>query len=164
MENVLGVLIPFGGMAMVAWIVYTIVEGLRRWYQQRTLSQFQTKLLDKIGSVGELGAFMNSEAGARFLKSLAIENSPGAGPHMRILRALQRGTVLLALGVGLFLYGAMHAALPRDGRDAVDLMATIFLTVGLGLLASAAISYRLSRRMGLISGSSETAHEPLPTA
>ena len=158
-------LIPLGGMAMVAWIVYTLVEGVRRWHQQRTLGQSQVKLLDKIGSVDELGAFLNTEGGTRFLKSLALEGaSQGGGPQLRILRAVQGGAVLLTLGVGLFLYGALHASLSASSRNAVDLTATIFLTIGLGLLVSAGISYRLSRRMGLIIGSSDTTHERLPTA
>jgi hypothetical protein len=157
------VLIALGGFAMTSWIVYTIVDGIRRWHQQRALSQFQGKLLDKIGSIGELGAFMNSEGGNQFLKSLAIESAPGIGPHARLFRAVQGGCVLVALGTGLFLYGGTHPSLSLDGRYAVDLMATISLTIGIGLLASAAISYRLSLRLGSMNGSSEAARERLPT-
>jgi hypothetical protein len=163
MSDFLGILIPFGGMALVAWIVFTVVDGLRRWHQQRTVGQFQAKLLDKIGSVDELGAFMNSEGGMRFLKSIAVDSGQAGGPHLSILRAVQRGTVLVSLSLGLFLYGDTHASLTPDARAAADLMATIFLTVGVGLLVSAFISYRLSRRMGLINGSNRAAHEPSPT-
>ena len=59
---------------MVSWVVYTIVNGLRMWHQQRMLGQFQTKLLERIGSVNELGAFLNTEAGSRFLKELTTVN------------------------------------------------------------------------------------------
>ena len=164
MKDLTELLVPIGAFAMLSWVVYTVVEGVRRWHQQRTLGQSQVKLLDKIGSVDELGAFLNTEGGTRFLTSLALEgSSQGGGPQLRILRAVQAGAVLLTLGVGLFLYGAVHASLSADSRNAVDLTATMSLTVGVGLLVSAVISYRLSRQMGLINGPSETTHERLPT-
>ena len=66
MRALTGLLIPLGAFVMVSWIVYTIVNGLRMWHQQRMLGQFQTKLLERIGSVNELGAFLNTEAGVAF--------------------------------------------------------------------------------------------------
>src|ERR1700741_2073483 len=98
------ILIPIAGMVMTAFVVYTIVEGIRRWHQQRVLNQFQIKLLDRIGSGTDLAAFLNTEAGARFLKGLTTL-SETAGPHVRILRAIQSGAVLATLGLGLYLYG-----------------------------------------------------------
>ena len=104
MSDVVANLIPFGAFAMAGWLVYTLVEGLRRWHQQKAIGQFQTKLLDKIESVDQLGAFMNSEGGARFLKSIAADSSPPGAPHLRILRAVQGGTVLVALGSFPYLF------------------------------------------------------------
>ena len=68
---------------------------------------------------------------------------------MRILRALQAGLVLLALGVGLFVYIAARA-LPIEGEDAVAMIATVASALGVGLLLAACVSYRMSRRMGLL--------------
>jgi hypothetical protein len=152
---------------MVSWIVYTIVEGIRRWHLQRTLGQFQVKLLDKIGSVSELGAFLNTEAGARFLKGLTSE---AAGPHVRILSAVQSGLVLAALGLGLCLYGwfgrppGAPGAISDDSANVLNAVATILFSLGVGFLASAYVSYRMSKRMGLLAEGNR--HEPgvLPTA
>jgi hypothetical protein len=138
-----------------AYIAYVILAGIRSRQQTRLTSEFQQKLLDRIGSAQELGAFLSSAGGARMLASLSPMRAAG-GPHTRILRALQAGVVLLALGAGLFLYIAMRA-LSMDTEDGVAMVATIATALGVGLLAAAAASYRLSQRMGLLNGRSENA-------
>ena len=50
------ILVPWGAFLMISWVVFVTANGLRRWHQQRMLNQFQTKLLDRIGSVNELSA------------------------------------------------------------------------------------------------------------
>lgn len=145
----LGDLIPFGAFAMVSWVVYVIVvTGFQAWYQRRTQSQFQSKMLDKIGSVTELGAFLNTEAGTRFLQGLSSEV---ASPHLRILRAVQSGAVLSTLGIALYLYGWVTPTLQGEATNVINALATIFLGLGVGFLTSAALSYRLSKQMGLLS-------------
>jgi len=121
---------------MVSWLVYTIVDGLRRWHQQRTLSQFQAKRLDRIGSVNELGAFLNTDARTRFLKRLTTVNE-AAGPELRILRAIQSGAVMTTLGIGLYLYGWMTPTVPAGVTNAINAVATI---AG-GLVAAGVLLY-----------------------
>jgi hypothetical protein len=157
------ILISWGAFLMVSWLVYTIVEAIRRWHLQRTLGQFQAKLLDRIGSVNDLAAFLNTEAGARFLKGLTTVNE-AAGPHLRILRAVQSGAVLTTLGIGLYLYGWMTPTIPGGATNAINAVATILFGLGVGFLVSAALSYRLSERMGLLAGDERPRNEPsLPT-
>jgi len=157
------ILIPLGGMVMSAFVVYTIVEGLRRWHQQRVLNQFQTKLLDRIGSVSELGAFLNTDAGTRFLKGLTTI-SQTAAPQVRILRASQSGAVLATLGLGLYLYGWLTPTIRGEVTNGINAIATILFCIGVGFLASAALSYRLSKQMGLLSPDDQHRHEPaVPT-
>ena len=155
-----GILVPLGAFCMVGWLVYTIVNGLRRWHQQRMVGQFQTKLLDRIGSVNELGAFLNTEAGARFLKGLTTANEAEVGPHARILRAVQTGAVLATLGTGLYLYGWMTPGVSGDFTNSINAVATIFFCVGVGFLAAAALSYRLSKQMGLLPTDPHQRNEP----
>jgi hypothetical protein len=150
MKDAVWVLVPLGAFAMVSWIIYTIVNGIRRSHQQRMLSQFQTKLLDRIGSVSEFSTFLNTEAGTRFLKGLTTVNEAAAAPHGRILSAVQSGAVLATLGMGLYLYGWLTPAVPGDVVNGINAVATIFFAIGVGLLASAALSYRLSKQMHLL--------------
>ena len=155
-----GILVPLGAFCMVGWIVYTVVTGLRRWHQQRVLGQFQAKLLDRIGSVNELGAFLNTETGARFLKGLTTANESEVGPQARILRAVQTGAVLATLGTGLYLYGWMTPGVSGDVTNSINAIATIFFGIGVGFLGSAALSYRLSKQMGLLTTDPHQRHEP----
>lgn len=145
---------------VTGWVVYVIVDGFRRRQQLRLATEFHAKLLDRIGSAKEFGEFLNTSGGAKFLDSLAIERE--GGPHIRILRALQAGLVLVALGVGLFLligsatltFG-VPAEFERDAEDGLAVLATITTSIGTGLLLSAAASFGLSKRLGLINGESE---------
>ena len=73
------------------------------------------------------------------------------GLHVRILRAVQSGLVLLAFGVGLFLF-ANARDLPGRADDGVVLFGTVATSIGIGLLLSASASYGLSKRMGLVDG------------
>jgi hypothetical protein len=157
------ILVPWGAFLMISWVVFVTANGLRRWHQQRMLNQFQTKLLDRIGSVNELGAFLNTDAGARFLKGLTTVGE-AAGPHVRILRAVQSGAVLATLGFGLYLYGWLTPTLRAGTVNSINAIATILFGLGVGLLASAWLAYRLSQRMGLLATSQDARHEPaLPT-
>jgi hypothetical protein len=60
-------------------------------------TEFHSKMLDRIGSASEFGEFFGSEAGERFLESLASEKG---APQTRILAALQWGVTLLTPDVG----------------------------------------------------------------
>jgi hypothetical protein len=157
------ILISWGAFLMVSWLAYTVVNGLRRWHQQRVLREFQSKLLDRIGTVNELGAFLNTDAGARFLKGLTTF-SESARPPIRILRAVQSGAVLATLGTGLYLYGWFTPTIPGQLTNAVNAVATILFGLGVGFLASAALSYRLSKHMGLFSADEQSHRDAaLPT-
>jgi hypothetical protein len=146
------ILVPIVAMTVAfgttAYIAYLIVEAIRSRQRTRLTSEFQAKLLDRVGSAQELGAFLNSEGGARMLATLSPTRLEG-GPHHRILRALQAGLVLLALGLGLFLYIGVRA-LPAEGEDVIAMIATVSCAVGVGLLMAAGASYRIARRMGLL--------------
>jgi hypothetical protein len=148
--------------ACIGYIAYVVLEAMRSRQRAQLTSEFQQKLLDRVGSMQELGALLNSEGGARLLSSLSPRLN--GGPHQRILRALQAGLVLLVLGIVLFVY-TFSRALPIEGEDALAMFATVSTALGIGLLLAAGASYRLSRRMGLLNQSErrETA-DRLPSA
>lgn len=158
----LWILIPISAFVAVAWVIHVIVDGFRRRQQIRLATEFHGKLLDRIGSAKEFGEFLNTSGGGRFLESLTLERE-GGGAHVRILRAVQAGFVFLSLGLGLFIllgsanltFGEFNVAAPPDfyrpnPEDGLAVFATLSTSIGVGLLVSAAASYLMSRRMGLL--------------
>ena len=152
-ETLVSIVALISVFGSTAYIAYVVLEAIRSRQRTRLTSEFQQKLLDRISSAQELGTFLSSEGGARILASLSPART-AAAPHTRILRAVQAGLVLLALGGGLFLY-ILARALPVEGEDGVAMLATVTAAVGIGLLTAAAASYRLSERMGLLNRRSE---------
>lgn len=132
---------------LIGFIVYVIVEGMRRRSQARMVTEFHSKLLDRIGSAHEFAEFFASDAGKRFLDTLS--NSEPGTPQMRILRSVQLGLVLLALGIGLFVLTDQRT-FSIEAADGLVVTATVTAAIGAGLLLSTMITYLLSWRMGLL--------------
>ena len=132
---------------MVGFIVYTVVDGYRRRQQMRVFTEFHSKLLERLGSATEFADFFTSEAGSRFLDSLS--SSEGGAPQLRILRSMQTGFVLLAVGIGFFIL-LDERTFSIEAVDGLMVMATAATAVGAALLVSTGMSYLLSKRMGLI--------------
>ena len=152
MEFLIPIFIVGFVMALCGWIAYVILEIVRTRHRIRATSELQAKLIDRLGAQ-DIGIFLTSDNGGRLLRALS-EQPASEAAHVRILRALQSGIVLIALGGGLFAYLALRT-LPLEGEDAVAFFATLTTAVGLGLLAAAAASYRMSNRMGLLNKRTE---------
>jgi len=135
--------------------VYTIAEVFRRRSQTRMVTEFHTRLLDRIGSAKEYGEFFASDAGKRFMDSLSTTDA--GSPQLRILRSIQTGLVLLALGIGLFVLTAQRT-FSIEGQDGLVVTATVTTAIGAGLVVSTLVTYLLSWRMGLLTqrGSNDT--------
>src|SRR5688500_3405691 len=94
-------LMGFAGLILTAWVIYIIVDGIRRRQQLRANAEFQARLVDRIGSAREFGEFLASEPGAQFLATLrSNEGSPAA----RILGSVRAGVVALFIGAALFIF------------------------------------------------------------
>jgi hypothetical protein len=137
----------------VIWSVKYMVEH-RRWLRAtRIQSDAHNKLLERFSSGPELAAYMESPAGAKFLQAapLVLESSnrrsPGA-PFSRILWSAQAGVVLMAAGIGFLLIQRRMAY--DEVAQMFSAWGTLSIAVGVGFLISAAMSYVLSTRMGLL--------------
>ncbi|PYV87558.1 MAG: hypothetical protein DMG05_17425 [Acidobacteria bacterium] len=137
--------------AMVGWIFWIGFDSHRRRITAKARSELQTKLLDRIGSGRELVEFSESEGGQRFIESLTMEgNGKGVargGPIERILSSIQKGVTLTLFGLGFLFLGWKY----RFDGDVFNVIGVIGLSLGIGFLVSAGISYRLSKSLGLIS-------------
>ena len=134
---------------MVGFIVYTIADSFRRRSQAKMVTEFHSKLLEKLGSASDFASFFASEAGRRFLETLSTAET--GTPQMRILRSLQTGLVLMALGIGLFILTDQRNFSIEAG-DGLTVTATVTTAIGIGLMVSTVLSYLLSRQMGLLTG------------
>ncbi|MBM3752076.1 MAG: hypothetical protein FJW21_13015 [Acidimicrobiia bacterium] len=155
-RNTFSDLFAFAGFVLFAftlsWIIKYIVDH-RRWLRTtRTQSEVHAKLLERMTSSEDLRAYMDSEAGQRFLQAspLALESanqqSVGA-PFSRILWSAQVGVVMVALGVG-FLF--VKRGLEPEVQQLVGSWGTLAIALGVGFAISAAASYVISSKLGLL--------------
>jgi hypothetical protein len=125
----------------------------RRWLRTtKTQSEVHTKLLERMTSSEDLKAYMESDAGQRFLQAspLAMEaaNQQTVGaPFSRILWSVQVGVVMIALGIG-FLF--VRRGLESEVQQMIGAWGTLAIALGVGFAISAAASYVISSRLGLL--------------
>jgi hypothetical protein len=110
-----------------------------------------SKLLDRFTSNEDLLAYMQTDAGRRFLEAapLRLPDEPRslAAPFSRILWSMQVGIVLLLTGIG-FLY--VSSTFIDEPAELFRVLGVVALALGGGFLVSAAAAYLLSRRLGLL--------------
>ena len=132
-----------GFFALIAWIVFVIVDGRRRREQLKATSEFNAKILEKMGSTAEFGAFLETDGGKRFMKSLTIE---GPSAKTRMLGSTQTGIVCTAIGLAMLILGGIFYYL----RDGLWVIGGIVTACGIGFIVSTLASYRLSKALGLL--------------
>jgi hypothetical protein len=137
-----------GFFALIAWIVFVFVDGRRRREYLKITSEFNAKILEKMGSTAEFGAFLETDGGKRFMKSLTIE---GPSAKTRMLGATQTGIVCTSIGVAMLILGGIFYYL----RDGLWVIGGIVTACGIGFIVSTLASYRLSKTLGLLDGGSD---------
>ncbi|HKQ87916.1 MAG TPA: hypothetical protein VJS43_14255 [Candidatus Acidoferrales bacterium] len=154
LDRALNDLIPFfvfvGITLALLWILRVTLDH-RRWSKMvRVQTETHAKLLDKFGSSQDMLAYMDSEAGKKFLETPAFDTQIGqaaALPYSRILWSVQIGVIAAALGAGLlYLRGRVGA----DSELGFDVFGTLVCTLGIGFLVSGGVSYALAKHFGLL--------------
>ena len=138
-------------LGALLWLTHVLLEN-RRWNRIFKLqTDVHGKLIERFGTSQEVLTYMGTEAGKRFLEATPIavgfeRQEPVPSPVARVLTPLQIGVVMTLLGLGLILvrYSVPDAAAP------LLVLGTIVLTPGLGFIISAAITWALARRLGLM--------------
>jgi len=141
----------------LAWLIRTAID-YRRWGRlAKVQAEAHTKLLDRFTGNDELLAYVQSPAGSRFLKSSPItldgSNKPMAAPLARILWSMQAGVVLAAAGIGL---NFVSGKIDPYRAEPVLMFSTLAISIGVGFMISAAASYIMSKRLGLLGDRAET--------
>jgi len=138
---------------MIAFIIWVVVNGWQRRLRLKLTTEFNSKLLDRIGSVKDFNDFLQTDGGAKFMDSMTVERS-SSRPEDSILRASQIGIVLMMLGVGVLTLGRYFTARYAESGDfeVLTVIGVIAGSLGLGFLISAGASYRLARMLGVLGG------------
>ena len=144
------ILFPVFFLAIV-WVIRIFVDS-RRWNRTfKQQSEIHGRLIEKLGTSQELVAYMETEAGKRFLMASPIAAGPEFGQRMpntvsRVLTSLSTGIVLALVGVGFLL---LRNAGP-DTPEPMLITGTLLLMPGLGFILSAGVTWVLAQRLGLM--------------
>ncbi|MGD0295221.1 MAG: hypothetical protein ABSB30_15350 [Terracidiphilus sp.] len=138
-------------LGALIWLIRQLSES-RRWSRIFKLqSEVHGKLIDKFNSSQELAAYMETEAGKRFLEAAPIplgfeqeKRVPNA--LARVLTPLQIGIVLVLLGLGCYLLRSAGT----DTNIPMLVFGTLVLMPGLGFIISAGVTWVLAGRLGLM--------------
>lgn len=141
-------------LGALTWVIKSIVDH-RRWGRQaKVQAEVHNKVIDRLASNEEMLAYVQSPAGAGFLKGgPAMLSSNGANarvmgaPYNRILWSAQAGVVFLAVGLG---FRWVNVTAPTDVLEMLHFFGLIGQSLGMGFIASAALAYALSWKMGLL--------------
>lgn len=144
-EFIMPMIASLGFFSLVAWIVFVFVDGKRRRDQLRITSDLHHKILEKMGSTAEFGAFLETDGGRQLMKSLTVE---GPNAKTRILGSTQTGIVCTAIGLAMLILGGIFYYL----RDGLWVIGGIVTACGVGFIGSTAASYRLSKALGILDG------------
>lgn len=152
----------------VLYLLKSLVDH-RRWLRMtKTQTEVHTKLLDRFASSEELLAYMKTPAGARFLESAPISLDAGpsgkaavSAPVSRILWSVQAGIVLLMAGAALLVARSWTAF--EEMQLMLATMGTFGAFIGIGFIVSAGASWALSKRLGLMNGTSHASPSSVHT-
>jgi len=129
--------------SMFGWIAWLVFTTIRRYRTSRLQAELHTRMLEKFSSGQDLLAYAQTDAGRRFVESLAIED---VTPYRRIIGALQAGIILVLLGIALlFLRGHVFEA-----EQPLLVLGTLSLALGVGSAISSGAAYYLSKSFGLL--------------
>ena len=140
-----GFLVPLVIFGTGGWVCWTISTNIRRSHAARAVAQLHSKLLDKCSASQDLIAYLESEAGRNFLESASAESANPAG---RILNAIQAGAIVLFIGIAELI--VRMTILNSDVDRFLLVSGAIALAIGIGFLASAAMSFALCKSWGLL--------------
>ncbi len=138
--------------AGILFLARTVIDH-RRWQRaMRAQSELQSKLIDRFSSSDDLIAYLQSPAGKALTEPPVLPQAaarPMGAPLSRIFWSLQSGIVVSALGAGLIVVGKTIAT-NDEFADVLDGFGIVVLMIGIGFTVSAAVSYFLSQRLGLV--------------
>lgn len=141
------IIVPFI-FATLGFVVWVLVGGWQRRQQIRVMTDFNSQLLQRVESVKDFSEFLATDGGARFIDRVTAGGGTRPEIQTTILRSVQTGLVLFALGVGLIVLAwFLRSDFPYGETHIFSVSGAIALSLGVGFLLSAIASYRLASAM-----------------
>lgn len=143
-------------LAAAIWGIRVFIDS-RRWNRTFKLqTDVHSRLIDKFSTGQELAAYMETDAGKRFLEAspISLNAEPARIPNAvsRVLTSLQIGVIMVLLGIGCLLLRPVETE-----EHNFLIWGVIILMPGVGFILSAAITWFMARRMGLMPPSGSAA-------
>ncbi|MGO4517837.1 hypothetical protein AB4Y89_18735 [Terriglobus sp. 2YAB30_2] len=159
MMDIMQALIFAGAIGSLMWLIRILLEN-RRWSRVfRLQSDIHGKLIERFATTDNLMEYMGTESGRRFLEAapipMGMERQRMSGGLGRVIASLQIGLVLALLGLGLVL---LRHSLPEFAAPLL-VAGVVIMMPGIALLLSAAITWRVSSRLGLLSENQNDAQQ-----
>lgn len=136
-------LIPMMGAIV---IIGTLVWGILEWRKSRHRYELQKTLLEKFSAVPELNDFLKSQGGNKFLDFLTVS---GIGPKEKLLASISKGVIFSLLGLAFLFIGPFLGGEAAEIKG-VQALGVVSMAIGIGFLVSTFISYKLSKKWGII--------------
>jgi hypothetical protein len=151
MDEKIAIVMVLATLALgVVAVVHLFLEHMGRSRTLRTQGDVYNRLIDKFGSSGEFLTYLQSEAGQQLLKTPAAA-APNA--YSRIMNSAQYGAISMVTGFGIL--GIGKAFTGREAAEVTYVLGWLGVTIGAALLISAALSYMMAKKFGLINGGAE---------
>ena len=132
------IIIPIGVILLLGF-VFWLNTRLRqsKWVRR---AEMQKQFIDRFGSAAELNEFLSTEHGRSIFEDSLTERKD---QRLKVLGTMRTGIVLVCLGVGFVLL------LDSDPSSTI-FPATICLSLGIGFLLAALISYRAAKSLRVV--------------
>ena len=128
------IFVPLGFFAFLAFVWW--LQTIKARHQLRTQLELGMKSLEKIGNAEELNAFLETDAGRRFIDIMAnVGSASGRG----FLLSLQAGIIFITMGLAFLVLAA------TEGDADFTIPATLSIFLGSGLVVASLVARRLSR-------------------
>lgn len=159
MMDIMQALLFAGVVGSLIWLIRILLEN-RRWSRVfRLQSEIHSKLIERFATTENLMQYMSTESGRRFLEAapipMGMDSQRLSGGLGRVIASLQIGLVLSLLGLGLVL---LRHSLPEFAAPLL-VAGVVTMMPGIALLLSAAITWRVSSRLGLLSENQNDAQQ-----
>ncbi len=153
-----GLTVFAGVISFLAWLLRAVID-YRYWLRASKIqTDAHAKVFDRLTTNEDLLAYVQSPAGQRFLSATSVAvDTPRtiAAPVSRILWSVQAGVILAFAGIGLWI---ARSNMMEEIGELLYVVSILSVSLGIGFVVSALLSYALSHRLGLLEPQPRSTH------